>query len=82
MAISLTAETQRRIEERMRTGGFASADVLVGAALDTLEQQGEAIEDLDPATQAAIARAEAQAARGEGRPWAEVKRELRAGMAV
>ncbi|HSI36204.1 MAG: type II toxin-antitoxin system ParD family antitoxin [Phycisphaerae bacterium] len=78
MGISLTPETERRIEEQVRRGGFASADELVRTALDALEQEGPAIEDLDVETQAALARAEAQAARGEGRPWAEVKSELRA----
>ena len=37
--ISLSAETQRMIEERMKKGGYQSADDAVRAALATLDQQ-------------------------------------------
>jgi Arc/MetJ-type ribon-helix-helix transcriptional regulator len=79
MTISLSPETQKLLEERMKRGGFATPDDAVRVALEMLEQyEGEALEDLDPDTLAAIERAEAQSARGEGRPWEEVKAELRA----
>jgi Arc/MetJ-type ribon-helix-helix transcriptional regulator len=79
MAFSLSAETQRLIEERMKQTGFASPDELVRVALQTLEQvRGEDFEDLDPETRAAIDEAEAQYERGEGRPWEEVREELKA----
>ncbi len=79
MAISLNPETERLIEERMKQTGLSTPDELVQLALQTLDQeQGEDFEDLDPQTQAAIEEGLAQAARGEGRPWEEVREELRA----
>lgn len=79
MTITLSAETQKLLEARMKQGGFQSPDAIVRIALETLDQiEGEALEELDDETQGAIERAEAQSARGEGRPWEEVKAELRA----
>jgi predicted transcriptional regulator len=79
MAISLSAETQKLIEQRMKDTGVSTADELVQVALQTLDQvQGESFEDLDPDAQAAIEEGLAQAGRGEGRPWHEVREELRA----
>ena len=79
MHIVLSPETQKLLEERMRSGRFASPDEAVRAALQTLgEVEGDLLEDLDPETQAAIDRADAQADRGEDRPWEEVREELRA----
>jgi predicted transcriptional regulator len=79
MAITLSPETQRLIEERMKQTGLDTADELVRLALQTLDQvRGEDFEDLDPETQAAIEEGLAQADRGEGRPWEEVREELRA----
>jgi Arc/MetJ-type ribon-helix-helix transcriptional regulator len=79
MVISLSAETQKLLEERMKRGGYATPDDLVRIALETLDQvEGEAYEDLDADTRDAIERAEGQADRGEGRPWEDVKAELRA----
>ncbi len=77
MSITLSAETQKLIEERMRQGGFSSPDDLVRVALETLEVQGEDIEELDAQTQAAIERGEAQSARGEGIPLDEAFDRLR-----
>jgi Arc/MetJ-type ribon-helix-helix transcriptional regulator len=79
MPILLNPETEKLLEERMKRGGYSSADEIVRAALETLDHsEAEMIEDLDPKTQAAIIRAEAQADRGEGRPWNLVKAELQA----
>jgi predicted transcriptional regulator len=79
MAIVLSTETQKLIEQRMKETGVDTADELVRVALQTLDQvQGDDFEDLDPATQAALEEGLAQAARGEGRPWEEVREELRA----
>lgn len=79
MNIVLSPETQKLLEERMRSGRFATADDAVRAALQTLgEVEGDTLEDLDPETQAAIDRADAQGDRSEGRPWEQVREELRA----
>ena len=79
MPISLSAETQKLIEQRMKETGVSTADELVQVALQTLDQvRGEPFEDLDPQTQAAIEEALAQSDRGEGRPWEEVRGDLRA----
>jgi len=79
MTITLTPQTQKLVEERMKRGGFATPDDLVRIALETLDRvEGEAYEDLNDDARQAIERAEAQSARGEGRPWEDVKAELRA----
>ena len=78
MPISLSADTQRLIEERMKETGVGTADELVRVALQTLRQvRGEEFEALDPETRAAIEEGIAQADRGEGRPWEDVREELR-----
>jgi Arc/MetJ-type ribon-helix-helix transcriptional regulator len=79
MTIVLRPQTQKLLEEQMKKGGFATADEAVHTALRALDElRGEAIEDLDEQTQAALDRALAQSARGEGRPWADVRAELAA----
>ena len=79
MHIVLSPETQKLLEERMRSGRFATPDEAVRAALQTLgDVEGDALEDLDAETRAAIERADAQGDRGEGRPWEQVRDELRA----
>ena len=77
--VSLNAETQRLIEQRMKETGASSPDELVRLALQTLDQvRGEAFEDLDAATRSALEDGLAQADRGETRPWEDVRAELRA----
>ena len=79
MPISLSPETEKLIEDRMRRSGYATPDDLVRAALDALDQvnAGE-FDSLDPETRAAIEEGLDQADRGEGRPWEEVREELTA----
>ena len=78
MTIDLSRETQKLLDTRLKKGGYSDPDALVRFALEMLEEaEGDPFEDFDQATQAAIKRAEAQSARGEGRPWREVKEELR-----
>lgn len=78
MAIILNADTQRLIEERMKDAGFSTPDDLVRVALQALDRaQGEDFSQLDPETQADLEEGLAQADRGEGRPWHEVRKELR-----
>jgi Arc/MetJ-type ribon-helix-helix transcriptional regulator len=76
MGLSLNAETQRLIEERMRLGGYSSADDLVRVALNVLDQVE--IGELDEDTLDAIDRAEDQIERGEYRPLEDVRAEFRA----
>ncbi len=79
MSFSLSAETQKLIEQRMKETGVSTADELVRAALQTLDQaRGEPFQDFDTVTRAAIEEGFAQADRGEGRPWEDVREELRA----
>jgi Arc/MetJ-type ribon-helix-helix transcriptional regulator len=79
MNITISSKTQQLLEKQMRRGSFSNPDDVLQLALETLEQtRGEDYEDLDPQTRAAIEEAEAQYERGEGRPWEEVRAELRA----
>ena len=75
MTISLSDATQRLLEERMKTGDYATADEALRVALETLNQLET--EELDDETLAAIEEGLAQADRGEGRPWEQVRQELR-----
>lgn len=76
MGISLRPETQKLIEDRMRRDGYTTADEVVLAALESLDQHVEPL--LDEETVRAIEEGEAQLERGEGRPWEEVREELKA----
>jgi len=73
MSITLSPETQKLIAERMQRDGYPSADDVVRAALESMDQEDR----LDGDTLAAIDRAEAQIERGECRDWKEVSGELR-----
>ena len=46
MSIALTPDTQKLIEDRLNHGGYASADDLIRAGLDSLRQQ-EAMGEFD-----------------------------------
>jgi Arc/MetJ-type ribon-helix-helix transcriptional regulator len=76
MNLSLNADVQRFIEEKVRAGQFATPEDVVHTAIARL-QSDEAIE-LDDDELAAIEEGLAQADRGEGRPWEQVREELRA----
>ena len=75
MSISLNPDTQRLIEERMKQGGYRTADDLVHAAIDALDETE--VLPLDEEILDAIDRAEAQIERGEYREWSEVRQEFR-----
>jgi antitoxin ParD1/3/4 len=75
MNISLSPETQKLIEERMKRAGYRTADEAVRSALETMEQF-EA-EELDDQTLAEIEEGEAQLDRGEGLPLKEAFEQLR-----
>ena len=73
MAISLSPETQKLIEDRMSRDGYPTADDVVRAALELLDQH----DGLDEETLAAIERGEQEIERGEYRDWQVVEAELR-----
>ncbi|HXE55993.1 MAG TPA: hypothetical protein VN541_23405 [Tepidisphaeraceae bacterium] len=76
MTILLSDETQRLLEERLRTGGYQSADEVVHAALQALGQLE--LHTLDDQTLDAIDRAEDQIERGEVHDWNGVREQVRA----
>jgi Arc/MetJ-type ribon-helix-helix transcriptional regulator len=73
--IQLSPEVQKRIEERMQQGDFRSADDLVRAALDSLDDPIDG--EIGAETQAALDRADEEINQGKVRDWAEVSAELR-----
>lgn len=74
MSFSLSVETQKLIEQRMKERGVATPDELVRVALQTLDQAiGEPFEALDLDTQAAIEEGLSEAGRDEGVPWEEMR---------
>ena len=77
MNISLSPNTQKLIEDEMKRGGYASPDDVVRVALESLHTEGAPLEDLDAETLAAIDRAEAESARGEGTPLDDAFAHLR-----
>jgi Arc/MetJ-type ribon-helix-helix transcriptional regulator len=78
MTISLSPKTSKLLARQMKEGGFSSPEDAVRTALESFDQtKGDDIEDLDEETQAAIHRAFAQSRRGQARPWAKVRDELR-----
>ena len=74
MAIELSAETERRIEEKLKSGQYGSADELICAAIDANEIEAEG---LDEETFAAIERGETQIERGEVYDWKDVREQVR-----
>jgi len=76
MNLILSPETQQLLETRMRKAGFSDPDDAVRFALQALEQLES--EELDDETLAAIEEGLSQANRGQGRPWEQVRSDLRA----
>lgn len=78
MTISLDPATQKLLEAQMKKHGYSTPEDAVRAALEKLDRdEGENIEALDPQTRSAIAEGLVQADRGDGRPWEQVREELR-----
>ena len=75
MTISLSPQTQKLLEDRMRKGGFPTPDDAIRAALQISEATTQL--DLDDETSAALEEGEAQIDRGECRPWEQVRDEIR-----
>lgn len=74
MEISLNEETQRLLQEKLSGGGYGSADDVVRAALDALDQLEAPAPDEQ--TLDGIDRAEEQIKRGEVREWADARDEV------
>jgi Arc/MetJ-type ribon-helix-helix transcriptional regulator len=81
MAVVLSPETEKLIEQRLAETGIGSADELVRIAMQFFDAtRGEDIEDLDEETQAALDEASAQLDRGERIPIEDVRKELESEM--
>jgi hypothetical protein len=78
MAVVLTPETQKLIEERAALLGITSADDLVRMAVQMFGTEQEEIEDIDDETLAAIEEGIAQLDRGESIPIEEVRKSFEA----
>ncbi len=72
MTITLSAETQKLLEERMKEYGFNDPDEAVRAALQNIDDLNA---DRSPETLAAIREGIADAEAGRTRPWAEFEKE-------
>ena len=78
MPISLSPETEKLIEERMKDTGVKSADEMIRLALQMVEPTyGEDYEDLDAGTRKSIEESEADYQRGGGIPIDEAFAMLR-----
>lgn len=75
MGVTLTPETQRLLEDKLRGSAYQSADEVVLAALEALNELENL--ELDDDTLDAIDRAEEQIARGEVHDWQSVREEIR-----
>lgn len=75
MTITLSAETQKLLDEKLRSGAYRTADDVVHAALEALSELESA--DLDEETLDAIDRAEDQIDRGEVHDWKDVREQVR-----
>jgi Arc/MetJ-type ribon-helix-helix transcriptional regulator len=75
MSVLLSPETQALIEERMRRGGYSTADDVVRVALDVLHQ----VEDdgTDDSEMVALRASIEQMKRGEVIDWTDLSAELR-----
>ena len=79
MKVQLKPELAHFVEEQVRAGRYSSAEEAVNAAVAKLQDEEELLAgELDDEDLAAIEEGLAQADRGETRPWAEVREELRA----
>jgi putative addiction module CopG family antidote len=73
--VALSDETRALIEERIRQGGYSTADDVVRVALDVLHQvEDEQIEDQDIAT---IRQAIEQMKRGQVVDWKNFSQQIR-----
>jgi Arc/MetJ-type ribon-helix-helix transcriptional regulator len=81
VTISLSAETQKLLEEKLRSGEYKSPDEVVQAALEalkTVELHSLDQATLDQATLDAIDRAEDQIEQDVVHDWKDVREQVRA----
>jgi putative addiction module CopG family antidote len=79
MNVSLDPELAQFIEDQVRAGRYDSPTAAVNAAVSRLKAEQDLLSaDLDDDDLAAIEEGLAQLNRGEGRPWEEVRAELKA----
>jgi putative addiction module CopG family antidote len=79
MNVSLTPELAKFIAEQVTAGRYDSPDAAVNAAVAKLKAEEDLLsEDLDDADVAAIEEGLAQLDAGQGRPWEDVRAELKA----
>jgi len=74
MNVQLRPELEKFVEEKVRTGQYASSAAVVEAALARLMLDPQP--ELDEQTLATLEEGEAQADHGEVRDWMELKAEL------
>ena len=76
MNITLAPETQRLLEDQLRSGQYADPDEVLRAALNALHDASPT--GLDEETLDAIDEAEDQIERGQTIAWEEVRAQIRA----
>jgi putative addiction module CopG family antidote len=72
--ITLKPQTQRRVQDRLETGQYNSADEVVEAALNALDELQSAV--LNDQALDAIDRAEDQIESGQVRDWNDVREDF------
>jgi putative addiction module CopG family antidote len=76
MDLALSPETRKLLEEKLKSGEYRSADDVVHAALEALnELEGQGLDD---ETLDAIDRAEEQIEQGRVCDWKDIRAQLRA----
>jgi putative addiction module CopG family antidote len=79
MNVSLRSDVAKFIAEQVAAGRYTSADAAVNAAVARVMAEEELLAgELNDEDLAAIEEGLAQLERGEGRPWQEVRAELKA----
>ena len=74
MTVTISPETQKLLEEKLKTGAYSSADELLHAALEALGTEAE----LDRETLEAIDRAEEAVDAGRVHEWKDVREVVKA----
>ena len=75
MTIVLSAETQKLLDQKLKSGEYGSADEVLHAALEALDWASGDL--LDEATLDSIDQSEGQIQRGECHDWKDVRQKVR-----